>query len=121
MTVYNPDNNILDMEKKIGYDIDDIVPQDNGFTKFGLYRVNNIYPYPWARIGPFLTSYGASNLVKDIIKLDCADKIVRIHTDSIMLSEKLENIELSDKLGGWKIEKEGNYKIKHVNDVKLIK
>lgn len=98
------------------YDILSVVPFGENFIKLRLYDPVNIYKYRYARMGPFLTSYGRYRLCHDI--KDIADSIVQIHTDGFIVKDITpKNIKIGTDIGDYKLEKTGTCNIKHVNDV----
>lgn len=81
---------------------------------------DQIFKYDHARIGPFLTSHQRYKMVSVIVKIGL-DKCIRSHTDSILTTATFEEIEkyvsIGTELGKFKIEKQGNFQVEHVNSV----
>lgn len=104
-------------------EIDEIRPMnDDGDIEVRTINKVNQYKLPYARIGTFLTAY-ARNKFSDLI-LPLTDDIVRVNTDSFLLTRKLTkqesdeyHISLSDKLGFFKLEKQGQCKVINSNIV----
>ena len=72
----------------------------------------------YGRIKPFVLAYGRSKMYFRFKKYE--DIIVRMHTDSIYLKEKPNNLsEISDKLGCLKHEYSGHVEINGLNKVLL--
>lgn len=62
-----------------------------------------LFKSDYARIGPFLTSYGRLRMVRQV--KDYASHIVRIHTDSVLLDEEHPvAFRESQEMGHWKRE-----------------
>ena len=61
-----------------------------GFDLYELVKTNDIYKYTYARLKPFLPAYGRSVVAKLIEKHNLNDKLIRIHTDGIILTEPYE-------------------------------
>jgi hypothetical protein len=59
------------------------------------------YKYKFARIKPFVLSYGRFSLYKQFKKYE--DKIIRVHTDGVYMTQEVD-IETSTDLGGIKYE-----------------
>ena len=94
-----------------------IVPTDSTMTN-DLVRFTkkseSQYQYSFGRIKPFILAFGRSKLMNQINKY--RDHIVRIHTDSMVISSNVKvNLDIGTELGQWKIEKRGHVKIHHVN------
>lgn len=77
-------------------------------------RNENRYKTTYARMLPFITSYGRYVMFKELHPFK--DSIHRIHTDGFIADRKLD-LKLSTKLGGWKIEKQGKCRIKNSKHV----
>lgn len=77
-------------------------------------RNENRYKTSYARMLPFITSYGRHIMFKELHPFK--DSIHRIHTDGFIADRKLD-LKLSTKLGGWKIEKQGKCRIKNSKHV----
>lgn len=72
----------------------------------------------WARIKPFLKAYSRRAILKVITKDELYKHVHHIKVDSLISDIPL-NIPISDKLGEWKIEHEGEIEIVHNNKVFL--
>lgn len=83
--------------------------------KVKLRNLRKSYRFDYARIKPFVLSFGRQNIINKSLKY--IDSIVRIHTDSIISHIPLD-IEHSDDIGKLKVEAPYHIKIgtKHVND-----
>lgn len=73
------------------------------------YISNKLYLTPFGRVCPFVTSYAREQINQIIDK--CPEKIVRVHTDSILVIDPEAKFQTSEKLGGLKLEREGQCKV----------
>ena len=73
------------------------------------YISNKLYLTAYGRMCPFITSYAREQINQIIDK--CPEKIVRVHTDSILVIDPDVKFEISDKLGSLKFEREGQCKV----------
>ena len=78
--------------------------------KYGYYETN------WARIKPFVLSYGRTNLFNRFQKYE--DWIVRIHTDGFYLTTQPDDIEIKDALGYLKNEGSKEINLTGLNKIK---
>lgn len=83
--------------------------------------ISNKTPYRnnWARIKPFLQAYSRRFMIKVITKDNLYKSVEHIKVDSIISTEK-PNIPISNLLGEWKLEHEGEFEIVHTNKVLSI-
>lgn len=102
--------NVLDLE---GRSVTHIEPFGNSLL-VTVERNENRYKTSYARMLPFITSYGRYVMFKELMPFK--DSIHRIHTDGFIADRKLD-LKLSTKLGGWKIEKQGKCRIKNSKHV----
>ena len=72
------------------------------------------YENDFARIKPFMLSYGRAKIANII--LPNIDKVVRVHTDGIICKSRLKDIKLGTNLGDLKFEGKGNVKIINSNN-----
>ena len=103
----------------ISKDIDN--PNIEPITMFEYIKKEFYYVLPYARISPFISANSYKLLTEQIIKIENPKDILRIHTDSITLSNSeqyLNKFKISDKVGDWKLEKQGNISIKGMNKFK---
>lgn len=77
-------------------------------TKVTYAKHNGLFVTPYARIGPFVTSY-YRYLIANI------EHIKYIHTDGFIATKALSGIQISDALGKMKIAHEGNVTIENKN------
>jgi hypothetical protein len=81
-----------------------------------LYENSMMFNTHYARIKPFILSFGRYNLLKII--LPHIDKVIRVHTDSMITTEAI-SIEIGEELGELKWEGYNpNYKLNKCNDTK---
>jgi hypothetical protein len=80
-------------------------------------KKEQIYETNFARIAPFIVACGRSKIVNMI--LPNIDKVVRTHTDGIILNKPIEHIILGDNIGDLKFEEEGECHILNANDFKF--
>jgi len=80
--------------------------------------ISNKSPYlnNWARMKPFLQAYSRRFMIKTITKDNLYKTVEHIKVDSI-ISTKKPNVPISDNLGEWKLEHEGEIEIIHINKV----
>lgn len=102
--------NVLDLE---GRSVTHIEPFGDSLL-VTVERNENRYKTSYARMLPFITSYGRHIMFKELHPFK--DSIHRIHTDGFIADRKLD-LKLSTKLGGWKIEKQGKCRIKNSKHV----
>ena len=79
-----------------------ILPTDDGELIFETAIKEKYYETDFARIKPFLLSYGRNKIAKIIAKN--IDIVVRTHTDGIICKSEIKGIELGNKLGDLKFE-----------------
>ena len=83
------------------------------------YEKDVVFKMDYARVAPFITAYGRYHLYQ--VMQPFVDKVKRIHTDGIYCNEDVSNyLKIGKKMGEFKIEKQGNFHIKHVNCLKPI-
>ena len=99
-------------------DIVKITKNKNGIyhVEYTLPQAENLYCHNFGRIAPFIQAYGRYQMVRIILPNN--EYIFRCHTDSFLANKQLElgNI-FGSGLGQFKIDKQGNCKIKNVNNV----
>jgi len=83
----------------------------NDYTRVCYVKKDTHYLTPYARIGPFLTSYGRYSISRMLYPHK--ENIVRIHTDGFISKEELEDLKINIELGGMKIEKVGDVFVKN--------
>jgi hypothetical protein len=108
--------NVLSMKTdniRAGKEILTITPSNDGTLTFETVIKNKFYDLDFARIKPFLLSYGRFK-ISNII-LTNIDKVVRCHTDGIICSSKITNMIFGNDLGNLKYEGKGNCKIFNSN------
>ena len=91
-----------------------LTPTDNGKLVFEFVKKEKYYESDFARIKPFMLSYGRTKIANII--LPNIDKVVRVHTDGIISKSRLKDIELGTNLGDLKFEGKGNVKIINSNN-----
>lgn len=74
---------------------------------------DSYYATPYARIGPFVTSYARMFMAKLIFPH--IKDIIHIHTDGFITTKEIPNMRISKELGDWKIEKQGEAVITKIN------
>jgi hypothetical protein len=94
-----------------------ITPTNDGGLIFGTAVKDNYYETNFARIKPFLLSYGRTMIAKIILKN--LDTVVRCHTDGIICSKRITNIEFGNNLGNLKEEGKGDCTITNSNTYKF--
>jgi len=108
----------MDLEDREIVEIKPCNMEDKKGVRFIVKDAGMTYKSEWARVGSFLTSYSRLFLLRQI--LPYLDNVVRIATDSILVTTPMEfpTLELSKKMGDFKLEFEGQIKIDHVLSVK---
>lgn len=96
-----------------GKEILTITPNGNGNNIFETYLKSCFYETNYARLKPFLMSYGRHKI--STIILPNIDNILRTHTDGIILKEPIKNIKCGTELGDLKFEEKGLIIIKNAN------
>lgn len=84
--------------------------------KLWIFKTNNkieMYASNYARSGCFVNSYARLKMSRIIEPY--VNELVRIHTDGFILTKKATNLTIGEEMGEFKIEKEGNVNIIHVN------
>ena len=97
-----------------GREVMSILPTDEGELIFETVIKQKFYETNFARIKPFLLSYGRVKICNII--LTNLDEVVRVHTDGIICKSKITNVELGNDIGMLKFEGEGNVKILNNNN-----
>ena len=113
---YNFFDNIIKKNRKCY-----IVKSDTGTgktTSIKHYLKNNNFEYEFARLKPFIFSYGRQMMHK-ILKNIPYDKVYRIYTDSILCDDDVI-LPVSDKIGALKIEYKSPF-VEVVNSKTVIK
>lgn len=88
----------------------------DGVEYITVQSIDRQYETPFARIKPFMTSAG--RLVMGNLLYDHQDKLLRVHTDGFISTEKLEFTEEEDKMSEGtglcqiKVEQEGHFMLK---------
>jgi len=90
-----------------------ITPDNNGKLTFGTVLKDKFYELDFARIKPFLLSYGRTK-TSNII-LTNINNVVRVHTDGYIVKEPITNVKLGDDIGDLKYEGKGEVNIKNCN------
>jgi len=86
-----------------------LLDTDKEYTKVEYGHIDQIFKSNYARIGCFLTSYCRFKFMEIIIKNNLYNNVIRINTDSVLFSGDIPtNIKISDELGDFKIEQQGN-------------
>jgi hypothetical protein len=86
-----------------------ITPDNDGNLTFDFVLKHKYYELDFARIKPFLFSYGRTKISNVI--LSNIDDVVRLHTDGFMCKSKIKNIKFGDDLGNLKYEGKGEVEI----------
>ena len=88
-----------------------IVPDGDNHA---IITTNKTKPFktPYARLLPFLLAIARAKMLDVITKVD----IVWCHTDGFITDKDVSFLPFSDKLGEWKIEKEGTVKITNLRN-----
>jgi hypothetical protein len=91
----------------------------NDCCKVKMVGQKNIFKSSYGRLGTFLTSYCRLCIVKTMLEnVKNTDNIVKIHTDGwTVINEEIPKELLSNNIGKFKIEKQGNCIIENVNTV----
>ena len=79
------------------------------------YKVIKPFKRPHARIGAFLTAYGRTHVSKIVEPV--VDEVYRIHTDGFYTTATMTT---SNVLGELKLEKEGSFDIRSLNDIVVL-
>ena len=98
---------------RAGKEILTITPSNNGTLTFETVIKEKFYESDFARIKPFMMSYGRTK-TSNII-LTNLDKVVRCHTDGIICTSEITNIKFGNDLGNLMYEGKGNCKIFNCN------
>jgi hypothetical protein len=93
--------------------ITSFTPTKNGKFIFETVKPSCYYDTDYARIKPFMLSYGRIKIANII--LTNLDKVVRCHTDGIICKEPITNIKFGDELGDLKYEGSSYCEIKNNN------
>ena len=109
---------IIPTEIRCDQQILSITPCDNGKYIYETARLDKFYENNFARIKPFILSYGRVK-IQNVI-LQNIDKVVRCHTDGIICSSPITNIKLGSDLGMLKYEGKGNCEIINNNNFIFI-
>ena len=96
-----------------GKEVLTITPTNNGKLTVETVVKDKYYETNFARLKPFLLSYGRVMIAKIINKN--IDDVVRCHTDGIICTKEITNIEIGNDLGQLKFEGTGICKIKNAN------
>ncbi len=95
-----------------------ITPGKNGKHRVETVKMDKYYELPYARIKPFLFSYGRHIIAKIIYKN--LDNVLRCHTDGILLKEPIKDVQLGTDLGDLKFEGVGYCEIYNNTQYKWI-
>lgn len=99
-----------------GRDIVHIEPhRDSVLIK--LQKTENKYKTNYARMLPFMTSYGRRVMFTALKGVE--EHVYRIHTDGFVTDRPLESLPLSTKIGEWKIEKQGRCQVHNAMKVEF--
>ena len=96
-----------------GYILTGARPTKEGHDIMEYTKVGNYYKHNFARLAPFLLSAVRRKMATTVYPI--RDKVYRMHTDSLVTTVKLQNIKdvvIDEKIGNWKIEKQGDVIIK---------
>jgi len=96
-----------------------ITPGKNGKHRVETVKMDKYYQLPYARIKPFLFSYGRHIIAKIICKN--LDNVLRCHTDGILLKEPIKDVQLGTDLGDLKFEGVGYCEIYNYTQYEWIK
>jgi hypothetical protein len=69
-------------------------------TRIEYVQNGNQYETNYARIGPFVTSYGRYLMARTLV--NHKDDIVYIHTDSMITLKEMKDIKVGVAIGNWK-------------------
>lgn len=116
----HPENGVTKFDD-INNDILFMHPSKNAGETYEIVYVpkNKYYLHEFARIGPFLTANARNYLSRQVEKHNTDNNILLSHTDSIFSKTPLD-IETGDKLGQFKLSKQGEIKIRNVIDKKWL-
>lgn len=108
------EENPLDMDM---YEIQQLEPesnkeQDNERYRAKVEHISHLFKTPYARLSPFITSCGRRCMYLHLRNVE--QYVKRIHTDGFISSRKLK-LQFGDEWGQWKVEKQGDCKVIHVN------
>mmetsp|Transcript_7120 Transcript_7120/g.7464 ORF Transcript_7120/g.7464 Transcript_7120/m.7464 type:complete len:455 (-) Transcript_7120:382-1746(-) len=90
-----------------------VTPGDNGNLLFETVKLSCYYDSDYARIKPFILSYGRIKIANII--LQNMNKVIRCHTDGIICKEPITNITFGNELGDLKYEGSSQCKILNSN------
>ena len=96
-----------------GKEIMSITPDENGNLSFDTYIKSSFYENNFARIKPFMMSYGRLKIANII--LTNLDSVIRVHTDGIICTKPITNVKLGNDLGDLKYEGSANCNIINAN------
>jgi hypothetical protein len=96
-----------------GKEIMSITPDENGNLSFDTYIKSKFYENNYARIKPFMMSYGRLKIANII--LTNLDSVIRVHTDGIICTKPITNVKLDNNLGDLKYEGSANCNIINAN------
>lgn len=99
----------IDLEN---YDIVNTTEVDDNLTKYKLHSKNKPYVHNYARLGPFIQAHARACMFHQLHKYE--KHIKRIHTDGFVADKELD-LTISEEMGGWKIEKQGDVRIENIN------
>ena len=104
----------------------DVIGMSRIYDKEGneniLYRLikkGHMMRYRLGRLKPFLLAYSRLKLARDILPNN--ENVYRVHTDSILTTVMLDNLEIGTELGQYKIEKHSWFKVINSNQVEWLK
>ena len=79
------------------YKIVKVFEKEDGIRKYTLMKKSKPYLFGIARIKPFITSFGRSKTMKMIVN-EGIENCLYCHTDGVILSKKIDNLEQYDTL-----------------------
>jgi hypothetical protein len=94
---------------------DDDINIKTDYNQEDFFQVVKEFKRPHARIGCFLTGYGRVHISKLIEPI--VEDVYRIHTDGFYTTAELPT---SNVLGELKLEKEGRFNIRGLNDIIVL-
>ena len=74
-----------------------------------VFTKSNYYELPYARVGHFILASGRLKM-SNIIRVNL-ENCVRVHTDGIILTKPIQNVQLGKDIGNLKFEEEGKCEI----------
>lgn len=87
----------------------------NGKLLAKLTRINNIFRYSWSRPMCVFQNICRNRFINLVItEIDKGNELLYSHTDSMVLKNKAKTLEISDKLGDFKLENSGNITIENM-------